>query len=72
MTACAIGVAKSGDHWLVKWIPTTMLYFPLAAVASYRALADMILRPFFWDKTAHGLSLDWITKGFSRRPRRSA
>jgi hypothetical protein len=32
-------------------------YAPLAAVAAYKALYELILKPFFWDKTAHGLSV---------------
>jgi glycosyltransferase XagB len=67
----ALGLTRNGDRWLVKWIPTTLLYFPLAAFASYRAFADAILRPYFWDKTAHGLSLRYITRRLSRRRRRS-
>lgn len=66
MTIAAIGVWRNGDRWLWKWIPTTLFYFPLAAFASYRALADLIVRPFFWDKTRHGLSLPCV----NRRPRR--
>ncbi len=50
-------VARPGDRWLLPWVPTTIAYFPLAAVASYRALADIVTRPFFWDKTAHGHSM---------------
>jgi len=65
------GVLRNGDAWLVKWVPTTILYFPLAALASYRAVADLILRPFFWDKTVHGVSLGRIRK-LRRMPRRSA
>lgn len=68
----ALGLARSGERWLLKWIPTTLLYFPLAAVASYRAFGDMILRPYFWDKTAHGLSLAHVTRRLRRRPPRSA
>ncbi len=55
MIIAAIGVKRIGEFWLWRWIPTTLFYFPLAAVASYRALADLIMRPFFWDKTRHGL-----------------
>jgi hypothetical protein len=32
-------------------------YGPLAAVAAYKALYELIVKPFFWDKTAHGLSV---------------
>ena len=32
-------------------------YTPLGAIAAYKALYELILRPFFWDKTTHGLSV---------------
>ncbi|WP_254703956.1 hypothetical protein [Roseovarius sp. THAF9] len=32
-------------------------YQPLGAIAAYKALYELVLKPFFWDKTAHGLSL---------------
>ena len=37
------------------WVPTLHLYFPLAAIASYKAAWEAVVRPFFWDKTKHGL-----------------
>jgi glycosyltransferase XagB len=37
------------------WVPTLHLYFPLAALASYKAAWEAVHRPFFWDKTRHGL-----------------
>jgi Glycosyl transferase family group 2 len=40
---------------LMLWVPTLHLYFPLGALASYKALWEAVRRPFFWDKTAHGL-----------------
>ena len=52
-----LAVARPGDRWLMPWVPTMVAYFPLAAVASYRALGDIVTRPFFWDKTAHGHSM---------------
>lgn len=38
--------------WL--WLPTLILYFPLAALASYKALWEAVVQPFYWDKTRHG------------------
>lgn len=37
------------------WALMLHLYFPLAALASYKAAWELIRRPFFWDKTRHGL-----------------
>ncbi len=29
-------------------------YWPLAAIASWKAFAELLSRPFYWDKTPHG------------------
>ena len=38
--------------WL--WVPTLHLYFPLAAVAAYKGIWELVSKPFYWDKTTHG------------------
>ncbi|KDB02086.1 glycosyl transferase [Defluviimonas sp. 20V17] len=42
-------------RFLIPWVPTLTLYFPLATLAAYKALWELVTRPFYWDKTAHGL-----------------
>ncbi len=56
MGAAMVALSTSKDRWLIPWVPLTIFYFPLAAIASYRAIAGIAARPFFWDKTRHGLS----------------
>lgn len=36
------------------WAPVMHFYFPLGALASYKAAWELIARPFYWDKTSHG------------------
>ncbi len=36
------------------WVLTLHLYFPLGALASYKAAWEVVGNPFYWDKTAHG------------------
>ena len=31
------------------------VYFPLASLAAYKALFEIATKPFFWDKTTHGI-----------------
>ena len=50
-----IATATTGRSWLIKWVPSLHLYFPLGALAAYRGLLDMVVRPYYWDKTAHGI-----------------
>ena len=37
------------------WLPSLMLYFPLATFAAYKAFYELLTLPFYWDKTSHGL-----------------
>ncbi len=55
ITVSAIAVTKAGKPRLIKWTPTLHLYFPLAAIASYKGFWELTRRPFYWDKTAHGI-----------------
>lgn len=53
----AFGIAglrrtRHGLSWL--WVPTMILYYPLATLAAYKAAWEMLVQPFYWDKTTHG------------------
>lgn len=50
-----IALRRSGHRLSPLWVPTLHLYFPLAALAAYKALWEVAARPFYWDKTHHGL-----------------
>jgi hypothetical protein len=39
----------------MRWVPTLMFYFPLGAAAAFKALWEVAARPFWWDKTDHGV-----------------
>lgn len=49
--------ATRGDEHrhLMPWVPTLHVYFPLGALAGWRAIYEAVTRPFHWEKTAHGL-----------------
>jgi cellulose synthase/poly-beta-1,6-N-acetylglucosamine synthase-like glycosyltransferase len=51
----AMGVHRAGKPGLIAWLPMLHFYFPLASLASYKAFWEMAARPFYWDKTRHGL-----------------
>ena len=57
MTIHATAVSGPRHRHLMLWTPTMHFYAPLGAVAAYKALYELVLKPFFWDKTQHGLSL---------------
>jgi len=53
----AVGVfalAPARHRWLWLWVPTLHFYFPLAALAAYKGIWELVSKPFYWDKTAHG------------------
>ena len=55
ITVSAIAVTSAGKRDLIKWTPTLHLYFPLAAVAAYKGVLELVTKPFYWDKTTHGI-----------------
>ncbi len=48
-------VARKKHRFLSLWVPTMHFYFPLGALASYKAFYELMTRPFYWDKTTHGV-----------------
>ncbi|MDF1669986.1 MAG: glycosyltransferase [Roseovarius sp.] len=50
-------VSGAKHRFLMLWSPTMHFYSPLGAIAAYKALYELVFKPFYWDKTTHGLSL---------------
>ena len=42
---------------LLKWVPSLHFYFPLGSMAAYKDFFELLYKPFYRDKTAHGISL---------------
>ncbi len=53
----AIALHKAKKTWLLKWVLTLQLYFPLASFGAYKGLLELAWKPFYWDKTTHGVLL---------------
>ena len=53
----ASAVTAPRHRHLLPWTPSMHFYNPLGAIAAYKALYELVLNPYFWDKTRHGLSL---------------
>jgi glycosyltransferase XagB len=51
-----LGVGKRRYHGLLVWALANPFYWLLHSMASYRALWQLITRPFYWEKTVHGIS----------------
>lgn len=48
------GLARTRHRLNPLWVPTMILYYPLATLAAYKAAWEMLVQPFYWDKTTHG------------------
>jgi cellulose synthase/poly-beta-1,6-N-acetylglucosamine synthase-like glycosyltransferase len=52
-----VALKKAEKRWLFKWAFSLTLYFPLGALAAYKGIFELLTKPFYWDKTAHGVLL---------------
>lgn len=64
----AIALRAAKKTWLIKWAITLQFYFPLAALAAYKGLIELAWKPFFWDKTMHGVLLPNAPKSPTQPP----
>ena len=54
----AIGISANRAaprRHLLGWLPTCLAYHPLGCFAGWKAIAEVLVKPFYWDKTPHGL-----------------
>lgn len=56
LTALTIAGSRGSDGRLAPHGAMVALYWLLISVAGYRALWHLAIKPFHWEKTAHGLS----------------
>ena len=50
----ARAVSGPRHRHLLPWVPLVTLYYVMATAAVWKALAEVALKPFYWDKTEHG------------------
>ncbi|HEY0213393.1 MAG TPA: glycosyltransferase family 2 protein [Paenirhodobacter sp.] len=55
ITVAAWAVRGPAHRHLMPWTITMNLYFPLGALAGWRAIYEAVTRPFHWEKTDHGI-----------------
>jgi glycosyltransferase XagB len=51
----ALGLGRTRHGLSPLWVLTLKVYYPLASLAAYKGLAELATRPFYWDKTTHGI-----------------
>jgi cellulose synthase/poly-beta-1,6-N-acetylglucosamine synthase-like glycosyltransferase len=54
ITMNIMGLRMTKHRMSLLWVPSLHFYFPLGALASYKAAWEMVTKPFYWDKTSHG------------------
>jgi cellulose synthase/poly-beta-1,6-N-acetylglucosamine synthase-like glycosyltransferase len=54
LTLNITGLRRTKHSMSKLWVVTLHFYFPLGALASYKAAWEMVTKPFYWDKTSHG------------------
>lgn len=54
LTIALVAHRRAGLRFWRLWVLALPVYHALATAAAYKALWDMALRPFHWDKTKHG------------------
>jgi hypothetical protein len=65
----AAGASYRGYNHLVKYALLVPLYWALMSVAAWKGLIQLIRKPFYWEKTEHGLHLR-EEEPMSARPKR--
>jgi cellulose synthase/poly-beta-1,6-N-acetylglucosamine synthase-like glycosyltransferase len=51
----AAGTARRGYHDLVKYALFVPVYWLLMSIAAWKGMLQLITKPFYWEKTQHGL-----------------
>lgn len=55
VAAGMVATSTPKHKWLWPWVPTLHFYYPLATLAALKGLWEMVSKPYYWDKTAHGI-----------------
>lgn len=64
-TIAGLSMRGQNRRGLIPWVICFVIYFPMATIAAYKALFELIFLPFFWDKTTHGQTAEGQTAGYS-------
>ena len=61
LLVAATALLKKDKRRLIPWIATLPIYWPLGALAGLKAVYELVLAPYYWDKTKHGRQSDQTT-----------
>ena len=54
--ANVVGCLRRRYYALVKWALLSPIYWLLMSVAAWKGFLQLFYRPFYWEKTVHGLA----------------
>ncbi|MCL5777126.1 glycosyltransferase [Limibaculum sp. FT325] len=67
MLGCAaLAMMRRGTPALLWWVPVLPFYWTLGSIAAWKAVAEVLVAPYYWDKTRHGVSA--LLAGQASRP----
>lgn len=62
LSVATAALMKRDKRALIPWIITLPVYWPLGAIAGFKALYEVFFAPYYWDKTRHGHQSDQTTE----------
>ncbi|MEL6481919.1 MAG: hypothetical protein AAFQ75_10745, partial [Pseudomonadota bacterium] len=68
LAAAGLAMWRKRSLDLMLWVPTLPLYWTLGALAAWKAVLELFVAPYYWDKTRHGVSR--MLQPLDRRHRR--
>lgn len=63
-----LGSLQRGFYHGVKYALASHVYWALMSVAAFKALHQLLVKPYYWEKTRHGLDTLSVVPGLSGRP----
>jgi cellulose synthase/poly-beta-1,6-N-acetylglucosamine synthase-like glycosyltransferase len=63
-----LGSLQRGFYHGVKYALASHVYWALMSVATFKALHQLMVKPYYWEKTRHGLDTLSAVPGLSGRP----
>ena len=58
LVTAVIAARETARPGLLPWVAALPFYWPLGAIAAWRALGEVFTRPSYWHKTEHGVGAD--------------
>ena len=56
LTAAALALWRRRALGLIWCVPTLTVYWTMGALAAWKAVVELAVAPYFWDKTRHGVT----------------